>query len=113
MAEETKRTRDLKKICVFSGSKSGKNENYTTQTRTFAELMLKHHLTLVYGGGTIGLMGTMSKTIHEGGGRVIGVIPKSLAPREVSGEAVGEQVIVNSMHERKLKVPQETSTKTL
>lgn len=63
--------------------------------------LLERNIDLVYGGGGIGLMGKISQTIKDGGGKIIGVIPKALLAREVGRVDVGELRIVRSMHERK------------
>jgi predicted Rossmann-fold nucleotide-binding protein len=57
---------------------------------------VKHHLNVVYGGGSIGLMGLAAKTVLNGGGKVVGIIPHILAPADVSGTTVGEVMIVDS-----------------
>ncbi|XP_057472609.1 probable cytokinin riboside 5'-monophosphate phosphoribohydrolase LOGL3 isoform X1 [Actinidia eriantha] len=59
---------------------------------------------LIYGGGSIGLMGLVSQTVYEGGSHVLGIIPKALVPVEISGHAVGEVLIVSDMHERKAEM---------
>uniref|UniRef100_A0A452XH32 Cytokinin riboside 5'-monophosphate phosphoribohydrolase n=1 Tax=Aegilops tauschii subsp. strangulata TaxID=200361 RepID=A0A452XH32_AEGTS len=59
---------------------------------------------LVYGGGSIGLMGLVSHAVHAGGRHVIGIIPRSLMPREVTGDPVGEVRAVSGMHERKAEM---------
>eukprot|EP00010_Vexillifera_abyssalis_P002865 CAMPEP_0201552110 /NCGR_PEP_ID=MMETSP0173_2-20130828/14125_1 /ASSEMBLY_ACC=CAM_ASM_000268 /TAXON_ID=218659 /ORGANISM="Vexillifera sp., Strain DIVA3 564/2" /LENGTH=160 /DNA_ID=CAMNT_0047962535 /DNA_START=136 /DNA_END=615 /DNA_ORIENTATION=- len=71
--------------------------------------MVKRNLSLVYGGGTIGLMGAVAHGVHDNGGKVKGIIPKSLAPREVSGLSIGEVVIVDTMHERKHLMAQDAN----
>ena len=56
---------------------------------------------LVYGGGSVGLMGEIARTVSSGGGDVLGIIPLALEPVELSGQSVGEVVVVRDMHERK------------
>ncbi|KAG6513622.1 hypothetical protein ZIOFF_023954 [Zingiber officinale] len=62
---------------------------------------VKKRIDLVYGGGSVGLMGLISQTVYDGGFHVLGVIPKALVPIEISGETVGEVKVVSNMHERK------------
>ncbi|KAM0932671.1 putative LOG family protein [Dioscorea sansibarensis] len=62
---------------------------------------VERNIDLVYGGGSIGLMGLVSQAVHDGGRHVLGVIPKSLMPRELTGETIGEVRTVSDMHERK------------
>ncbi|KAH7298436.1 hypothetical protein KP509_25G043100 [Ceratopteris richardii] len=65
---------------------------------------VERKINLVYGGGSVGLMGLVSKTVYEGGRHVIGVIPKALMPSEISGETVGELRVVADMHQRKAEM---------
>jgi uncharacterized protein (TIGR00730 family) len=88
-------------VCVFCGSKEGRSPAFATAASDLAHALLRHKLGLVYGGGTVGLMGILSRSVHEGGGQVFGVIPEALKPREVSGPLVGHTVVVHTMHERK------------
>ncbi|XP_064949922.1 probable cytokinin riboside 5'-monophosphate phosphoribohydrolase LOG4 isoform X2 [Musa acuminata AAA Group] len=62
---------------------------------------VERKIDLVYGGGSVGLMGLISKTVLDGGCHVLGVIPTSVLPSEVSGESIGEVKVVADMHERK------------
>jgi len=65
--------------------------------------LVKNNIALVYGGGTVGLMGEIARTVCDGSGpnSVIGVIPGALAPRELSGEMIGQVTVVDDMHQRK------------
>lgn len=65
---------------------------------------MSRNIDLVYGGGSIGLMGLVSQAVHDGGRHVIGVIPKTLMPRELTGETVGEVKAVADMHQRKAEM---------
>jgi len=94
----------MRSICVFCGSSSGKNEVYKTQTRMFGELISKHNLTLVYGGGKVGLMGILADAVIETKGKSIGVIPQSIVDLEIAHDKLTELIIVNSMAERKIKM---------
>ena len=90
-----------KRICVFCGSNSGYNKIYTDITKQFAKEIVKNNLTLVYGGGNIGIMGIISDEIINNGGRVIGVIPELLNNENLGNKNVSELKIVQSMHIRK------------
>jgi uncharacterized protein (TIGR00730 family) len=63
---------------------------------------------LVYGGGSVGLMGLIAQTVLDGGCGVLGVIPKALMPTEISGASVGEVKIVSDMHERKAEMARQS-----
>mmetsp|Transcript_74604 Transcript_74604/g.112412 ORF Transcript_74604/g.112412 Transcript_74604/m.112412 type:complete len:194 (+) Transcript_74604:3-584(+) len=88
-------------ICVFCGSSSGNDPVYTQKANELGKEFVKRNIGLVYGGGTVGLMGEISNTINNGGGKVTGVIPSALCKREISGENIGEVIIVKDMHTRK------------
>eukprot|EP01095_Lingulamoeba_sp_RSL-Kostka_P008206 TRINITY_DN2706_c0_g1_i1.p1 TRINITY_DN2706_c0_g1~~TRINITY_DN2706_c0_g1_i1.p1 ORF type:complete len:220 (+),score=77.58 TRINITY_DN2706_c0_g1_i1:37-696(+) len=97
-------TIEISKICVYCGSRVGSNPNFEIKTKELAEEMCKRNIDLVYGGGTVGLMGVIARGIIENNGTVTGVIPKSLLNRETSGDNIGEVIEVVSMHERKKKM---------
>ena len=91
----------LNSICVFCGSASGVNPLYATTARELGRELAARQLTLVYGGGRVGLMGEVATATLASGGRVIGVIPHSLAIKEIAQEDCTELIVVNTMHERK------------
>eukprot|EP01116_Phalansterium_solitarium_P002527 TRINITY_DN125_c0_g1_i3.p2 TRINITY_DN125_c0_g1~~TRINITY_DN125_c0_g1_i3.p2 ORF type:complete len:201 (-),score=55.67 TRINITY_DN125_c0_g1_i3:121-723(-) len=95
-------TNRISKICVFCGHRPGAEPFYEAKTAELGAEMLRRGLSLTYGGGTVGLMGTVGRVVNEGGGHVLGVIPAPIAGREVLGEPIGETVVVNDMHSRKL-----------
>jgi len=88
-------------VCVFCGASPGARPEYAQAAAALGHELIKRNIGLVYGGGSAGLMGTISSTVHANGGKVLGVIPKELEPREMSGDAVGEVSVVSGMHERK------------
>jgi len=94
----------MRSICVFCGSSSGKNELYKAQTKQFGELISKNDMTLVYGGGKVGLMGILADAVIETGGKSIGVIPQSIVELEIAHDNLTELFIVDSMSERKIKM---------
>ncbi|KAG5243909.1 cytokinin riboside 5'-monophosphate phosphoribohydrolase LOG [Salix suchowensis] len=94
----------FKRICVFCGSSSGKKASYQEAAVELAKELVERRIDLVYGGGSVGLMGLVSQAVHDGGRHVLGVIPRSLMPIEVTGEPVGEVRAVSDMHQRKAEM---------
>ncbi|CAF1786649.1 hypothetical protein Bca4012_046394 [Brassica carinata] len=105
--EENQRSR-FKKVCVFCGSHSGNREVFSDAAIELGNELVKRKIDLVYGGGSVGLMGLISRRVYEGGFHVLGIIPKALMPIEISGETVGEVRVVADMHERKAAMAQES-----
>ncbi|KVI00695.1 probable cytokinin riboside 5'-monophosphate phosphoribohydrolase LOGL10 [Cynara cardunculus var. scolymus] len=99
--EEELRPSKLKRICVFCGSRPGFRSSFTDAALELGQELVKREIGLVYGGGSVGLMGLISQTVFNGGCHVLGVIPRALLPHEISGETVGELRIVADMHQRK------------
>ncbi|KAL8496023.1 hypothetical protein ACS0TY_019946 [Phlomoides rotata] len=97
-------TTKFKRICVFCGSRTGYRSSFTDAALQLAQQLVNRKIDLVYGGGSIGLMGLVSKAAFHGGCHVLGVIPRGLVSHEVSGEAVGELRIVADMHQRKAEM---------
>jgi uncharacterized protein (TIGR00730 family) len=91
----------MKSIGVFCGANSGNSKVYSEAAAQLGKLMASLGITLVYGGGNVGLMGTIADAVLEAGGNVIGVIPQSLVDREVAHTGLTELHIVETMHERK------------
>lgn len=91
----------MKRICVFCGSSPGGNVQYALVTKQLGETLARRELTLVYGGGNVGLMGMLADALLKAGGHVIGVIPQSLVDLEVAHIGLPDLRIVASMHERK------------
>ena len=92
----------MKSVAVYCGSSSGNQEIYTRQAREMGRELARRDLTLVYGGGCVGLMGTIANAVLAEGGRVIGVIPGFLADKELAHKGCTELHIVDTMHQRKL-----------
>lgn len=82
----------IKRVCVFCGSKHGVRPAYAEAARQLGRVMVAKQIGLVYGGGTVGLMGELARTVQDGLGpeHVLGVIPKALTPREISNELIGD-----------------------
>lgn len=91
-------------ICVYCGSSRGKHPEYTEQARAFGTEMARRGIALVYGGGKVGLMGTVADAVLAGGGKVIGVIPRQLVELEVAHPGLSELVVVETMHQRKTRM---------
>jgi uncharacterized protein (TIGR00730 family) len=91
----------IEKICVYCGSSPGETSIFMHAADLMGEEIAKRGMTLVYGGGRVGLMGEVARTAMKHGGRVIGVIPKSLEEQELAFHELAELHVVNSMHERK------------
>ncbi|OWM82409.1 cytokinin riboside 5'-monophosphate phosphoribohydrolase LOG3 [Punica granatum] len=100
---EMKQSR-FRRICVFCGSSQGKKSSYQDAAIELGRELVSRNIDLVYGGGSIGLMGLVSQAVHDGGRHVLGVIPKTLLPRELTGETVGEVKAVADMHQRKAEM---------
>ncbi|UES39871.1 TIGR00730 family Rossman fold protein [Roseibium aggregatum] len=91
----------MKSICVFCGSSYGALEAYADIARDTGRAIAEQGYTLVYGGAKVGLMGTVADAALEAGGKVIGVLPRSLQDKEIGHEGLSELHLVDSMHERK------------
>lgn len=92
----------MKKIVVFCGSSLGFNAVYKQAAIELGLYFVANDITLVYGGGKIGMMGVLSQTILENGGKVIGIIPKLLKKEEVVNPNVTELIVTKTMSERKI-----------
>ncbi|GAA1194476.1 hypothetical protein LY12_004965 [Prauserella alba] len=91
----------LRRICVFCGSSAGGDPVYSEVAASLGKLLAGRDIGVVYGGGDVGLMGTVADAALEAGGEVIGVIPEHLVRAEVAHHGVTELRIVEDMHERK------------
>jgi uncharacterized protein (TIGR00730 family) len=91
----------LRRVCVFCGSSPGARGSYAATAARLGRLLAERGLTLVYGGGHVGLMGAVADAAMDAGGEVIGVIPEHLERREVAHLGVTDLRVVDSMHTRK------------
>ena len=89
---------------MFCGSSSGSEAIFQEQAIALGEAMAKQNIGLVYGGAKVGLMGAIADVVLEGGEEVIGVLPKFLGTKEVAHDNLTELVLVETMHERKMKM---------
>ena len=91
----------LRAVCVFCGSSTPADPRYRDAARGLGALVARRGIDLVYGGGSVGLMGELADAALDAGGRVIGVIPAGLFAREINHTGLTELHEVASMHERK------------
>jgi len=91
----------LQKFCVFCGSNPGGEPAYSEAAVNVGRLIASRGGRLVYGGGRVGLMGSVANAALEAGGEVIGVMPRSLVEKEIAHNGLTKLHIVESMHERK------------
>lgn len=89
------------RAAVFCGSAHGTDPSYIKQTRRLVQAMANKSVNLVYGGGHVGLMGTLADAAIESGIHAIGVMPESLVSHELAHTGVNELIVVKDMHERK------------
>ena len=88
-------------ICVYCASGPGTNPAFVTAARNFGRILAENSVRLVYGGGSVGLMGTLAEAVLDHGGMVTGVIPDFLVNREHMMARAQERIITRDMHERK------------
>ena len=91
----------MKSLCVFCGSRSGTEAAYDEAARALGRALAAEGITLVYGGGRVGLMGIVADAALGAGGEVVGVIPRALLEREIAHSGLTDLRVVGSMHERK------------
>lgn len=91
----------IKSIAVFCGSKTGVNPLFIEHAKQLGIILAKNKITLIYGGGNVGIMGVLADTVMQNGGTVVGIIPKVLLDWERQHNAITELIITDDMHERK------------
>ncbi len=91
----------MKRLCVFCGSSAGDDPAFAEAAAAVGRALAERRITLVYGGGNVGLMGVLADAALRAGGEVIGVIPKALMEWEVGHLGLTDLRVVDSMHERK------------
>ena len=94
----------MRRVCIFAGSSAGVRPIYTEVARQLGTELAQRGIGLVYGGGSVGLMGAAAEAALAGGGEVIGVIPRAMAVREIAHEGLTELRVVETMHERKAQM---------
>jgi len=96
--------KSIRSLCVFCGSRVGTDPAYAAGAARLGHGLAERGVRLIYGGGSIGLMGVVMQSVLDHGGEVTGVIPEFLMRREVGNPALTELVVVDSMHERKQRM---------
>ena len=91
----------IKTVCVYCGSGPGTNPRFVEAAQALGKIFAENHVRLVYGGGSVGLMGAIAKSVLEHGGNVTGIIPDFLRARENALTRVQEMIVTPDMHERK------------
>ncbi len=91
----------LRTICVYCGSGPGSNPAFAAAERDFGKILAENEIRLVYGGGSVGLMGELANSVLNQGGEVTGIIPDFLTGREQVLQRAQEVVVTRDMHERK------------
>ena len=94
-------TKTFRSVCVYCGASPGHHPAYAEAAQALGREMVRQGLTLVYGGGHVGLMGIIADAVLEAGGEVTGIIPKALMDSEVGHERLTRLLVVRDMHERK------------
>lgn len=94
----------MQSVCLYLGSSPGARPEYESLVGQLAVLIARRGMTLVYGGGNVGLMGVAANAALAEGGKVIGVIPADIADKEVGHSGLTELQVVDSMHERKMRM---------
>src|SRR5216110_716593 len=91
----------IRSVCVYCGSSPGADPAFLATARAFGKILAGNNVSLVYGGGSKGLMGALALSVHDHGGKVIGVIPEFLRARELAFKGAHELIVTETMHERK------------
>ncbi|MEO0672999.1 MAG: TIGR00730 family Rossman fold protein [Pseudomonadota bacterium] len=102
MANESSKTQPARSICVYCGSGNGKSPAYRQAAEVLGAAIANAGYGLVYGGGSLGLMGTVAKSALDAGGYVTGIIPAFLSDREMMLKDVDDLVVTEDMHQRKM-----------
>ena len=92
----------LNQVCVYCGSGIGEDPAYAESARILGRALAQARIRLVYGGGSVGLMGILARTVLDEGGLVTGIIPRFLEKRERVFPDVSELIVTKDMHERKM-----------
>jgi len=91
----------VQSVCVYCGSGNGVNPAYAEAARKLGEALGEHGIRLIYGGGSLGLMGEVARAALGAGGKVTGIIPEFLGAREMMLKDVDDLIVVDNMHARK------------
>lgn len=91
----------IKSICIYCGSRPGKNGKFSELAHNTGQILAENNIRMIYGGGSVGLMGIAARSVIDQGGEVVGIIPKHLADEEVSQPGLTDLFVVDNMHQRK------------
>ena len=91
----------MQRICIFSGSSRGRGQEYLDQARQVGAELARRGITVVYGGASVGTMGSLADGALQAGGRVVGVIPQELADWNVTHQGLSELHVAADLHQRK------------
>ena len=91
----------IKTVCVYCGSGSGTNPSFIESAKALGKALAESGIRLVYGGGSVGIMGAVASSALDHGGRVTGIIPDFLTAKENALKRVQEMIVTPDMHERK------------
>jgi uncharacterized protein (TIGR00730 family) len=94
----------IRKICVYCGSGPGTDPAFIESARAFGAILAKNGVGLVFGGGAVGMMGAIAKSVLDHGGTVTGIIPEFLVAREHAMRGTDNLIVTRDMHERKRKM---------
>ena len=94
----------LRAVCVYCGSNFNGDPQLRKAIKQLADILVREEIRLVYGGGSVGVMGVLANDILEAGGLVTGVIPQFLMDKEVGHKGVTEMILTENMHQRKQKM---------
>ncbi|MGB8066114.1 MAG: TIGR00730 family Rossman fold protein [Pseudolabrys sp.] len=98
------KSRKIRKICVYCGSGPGIDPAFVESARAFGAILAKNGVGLVFGGGSVGMMGAIAKSVLDHGGKVTGIIPEFLVAREHAMRGANNLIVTRDMHERKRKM---------
>lgn len=98
------KSRKIRKICVYCGSGPGIDPAFVESARAFGAILAKNGVGLVFGGGSVGMMGAIAKSVLDHGGKVTGIIPEFLVAQEHAMRGADNLIVTRDMHERKRKM---------
>ena len=94
----------IRTICVYCGSGPGVDPAFVESARAFGAILARDDIGLIFGGGSIGMMGAIAKSVLDHGGKVTGIIPEFLVAREHAMRGADHLIVTRDMHERKRKM---------
>lgn len=100
----TKKVSNIRTICVYCGSGPGTDPAFVEAARAFGAILANNGIRLVFGGGAVGIMGAIAKSVLDHGGKVTGIIPEFLVAREHAMRGSDNLIVTRDMHERKRKM---------